>query len=93
MTEEPDDVSTAHDYYLSHLRTFVPLLVGPVLAWLANKGIDLSDQSPAIVALVSSVLIALYYSTARALERKWPKAGKLMLGSSKVPIYLDKRDI
>lgn len=78
-----------HDYLISLLRTAVPAGVGAALAWLSTEyGIVLDDDVQAqAVAFTSALATAVYYAAARALELRWPAVGRLLLGSSKQPLY------
>lgn len=77
-----------NNFITSQIRTYVPMAVGAVVAYLATLGLDLdaNTQSGLIIAL-TGVLQALYYLVARVVERKWPQVGGLLLGSAKQPTY------
>ena len=70
------------DTIVSLIRTYVPVLVGTILAFLANKGFEIEVNQNAVVAVV----IALYYALARALE-KWKPIFGFLLGVPKEPAY------
>lgn len=71
----------------SLIRTYVPIAVGAVLAWLASRGVNVDDgAAQGLVAFLTALLSALYYAVARLLESRWPQAGWL-LGSPKQPTY------
>lgn len=70
------------DTIVSLIRTWVPVAVGAVLAFLANRGFDIEVNQNAVVAAV----IAVYYAAARVLEKRWPVFGWL-LGVPKEPAY------
>ena len=72
------------DFTVSHIRTFVPILVGAVVTVLAGWGLDV-DSSEATVAITGAV-IAAYYALVRALAQKWPSVG-ILLGVNKAPSY------
>lgn len=76
------------DFITSHIRTFVPVLAGTVLSWLAAKGfeLDLETQNNLVMALTGAT-IAVYYFIARQIEKRYPSAGKFLLGSSAQPSY------
>jgi hypothetical protein len=71
-----------NDTIVSLIRTWVPVAVGTVIAFLANRGFDIELNQNAVVAIV----IALYYALARAAEKQWPALGWL-LGVPKEPAY------
>ena len=73
-----------NDYVTSVIRTVVPSVVALLIAALAGAGIDL--DSSALEAVISGLLIGVYYAAARWLEGRWPQAGWL-LGSPKAPTY------
>lgn len=76
------------DYFLSLVRTWVPVGAGAVLSWLASLGLDLGAEAEVgLVVFLTAAVTALYYALARALESRWPAVGRLMLGSSRVPVY------
>lgn len=73
---------------ISLIRTYVPILVGLLLTWLASSlhvVIDPSSQA-GLVALCVAVLSAGYYTLVRLLERKWPQVG-VLLGVPSKPQY------
>lgn len=76
------------DYLTSLIRTWVPVIVGSVLAWLAAKtGIVLDENaSGQVVLAVSAFFIGAYYGLVRWLEPRFPWLGWL-LGSPKQPGY------
>ena len=88
------------DAVLSKIRTFVPILVGPIIAFLvqtfpavaefldANAG----DWRTLILGAVSVAAGYGWWALARFLGKRWPLAEKLMLGSSKQPVYIDRVD-
>lgn len=77
-----------NDYVLSLVRTWVPVAVGSVLAWLASLGLDLGAEAQVgLVTFLTGLCIAVYYALARGLERRWPALGTLLLGSSSKPVY------
>jgi hypothetical protein len=71
-----------NDTVVSFIRTSVPVLVGTVVAFLANRGFDIEINQNAVVAAV----IIVYYALARFLEKKWPFLG-FLLGVPKEPAY------
>jgi len=65
----------------SLIRTYVPVGVGLVLAWVAtNWNIVVPENaSSAVVTLVVGAFVAGYYTLGRLVERRWPKLGRLLL--------------
>lgn len=84
----------------AYFRTFVPALVGSLLAFLAGLTpvvaeifafIDTqlgSGWRDIIAALATAGVIFGYYWIARQIGRRWPAAEKWLLGSSSTPIYI-----
>lgn len=78
------------DFVTSLIRTYVPILVGQVAAWLALKGVQLDDQTVvAATAALGGLLSAVYYLVVRLIEQKFPQIG-VLLGSTKKPEYTGK---
>lgn len=77
-----------NDYIIGHIRTFVPIAVGWVLAWLGNKlGIvDFADLGPELSGALISFLSAVYYGLVRLLAERWGWVG-IFLGYNKAPAY------
>lgn len=75
------------DLITSYVRTAVPILVGALAAWLAQKGFTVPEE---LVTATSGLLTALfalaYYAIVRKLEQKWPKLG-VLLGVPASPTY------
>lgn len=84
---EPFDPSNLGDVLVSHVRTYTPIVIGTLLAWLASRGLDLTAYTNAVNVFVAPITIALYYTLARLLERKWPVFG-FLLGSRRQPQYV-----
>lgn len=70
----------------SIIRTAVPLIVGPLVTWLASKGVDIDGET--LTVAVAAVVGFVYYVGVRLLERRWPALG-VLLGSKKKPTYVD----
>lgn len=78
------------DLVPSLIRTWTPILVGQVAAWLALKGVNLdADTVVAASTALGGVISALYYLAVRLLEQKFPQLG-ILLGSTKKPEYQAK---
>jgi hypothetical protein len=63
--------------FASLLRTIVPAIVGILLGWAAQVGLDL--PSGAVTEIVTVVLTGVYYLAVRALEQEWPIIGRWLL--------------
>lgn len=80
-----------NDIITSLVRTYVPVIVGSVIAWLAARGINVDEgTSAAAVTALTGVIILAYYTVVRLLERKFPKIG-VLLGSTKKPEYTEPK--
>lgn len=73
-----------NDFVTSLIRTIVPIVVGFVITQAARIGIELDSVSVGMI--VTSVVSGVYYTVARLLEKKNPKAG-LLLGKKSTPKY------
>lgn len=62
----------------SLIRTFVPVVVGVLLGQAARIGLNLPEG--AVTEVVTVALTTGYYWAARALERRFPAAGRWLLG-------------
>ena len=75
------------DFVTSLIRTYVPIIVGTVVGWLAAKGITVDSNAVAgLTAFLSGFFSAVYYLVVRVLERRYPQLGWL-LGAAKKPEY------
>jgi hypothetical protein len=77
-----------NNYLTSLVRTWVPILIGTALSWLAvTHGIvvdpDIQNQA---VAVVTALVIGAYYAIVRWIEVRFPQIGWL-LGTAKQPGY------
>ena len=62
------------------IRTYVPVLVGAVVSYLAARGIHVApDQTAWAVSAMTGVFTAAYYTVVRVLEERWPALGKVFL--------------
>lgn len=71
---------------ISWIRTMVPVVVGAVVVWLQPLGLNIDSTAAASVVL--PVVIAVYYTAVRFLEKHWSKFGWL-LGYAKQPVYAE----
>jgi hypothetical protein len=72
------------DFILSLIRTYVPLVAGGLLTWLATT-LELAipeDASSGFVGTTVLVVSGVYYLIARWLESRWP-AFSFLLGTPK----------
>ena len=70
---------------LSLIRTYVPIVVGGFVSWLLTLGVTLpADVEAGFIVSITGVLIAIYYTVVRFLEKKWP-ALSVLLGSTQIP--------
>lgn len=70
---------------LSLIRTYVPILIGGLVAWLLTIGVDLDAEAQAgLIVALTGVLQAVYYTAVRLLEQRFPGVG-VLLGSAKTP--------
>ena len=72
---------------LSLIRTYVPVAVGALVAWLLTLGVTLDPASETGLTVAGTgLLIAAYYTIIRLAERRWPWVG-ILLGSTAQPVY------
>ena len=74
---------------VSIIRTFVPVLVGQLITWLAAYGIMDSNGavSASLITLFTIGFTTLYYAVARFLEVKVSAKFGWLLGAPKAPSY------
>ncbi len=77
------------DYVVSLIRTWVPVGVGAVLAWISTKVGFIVDEDTKNQGILffTFFLTGLYYAIIRWLERQYPQIGWL-LGLAKQPGYV-----
>jgi hypothetical protein len=72
---------------LSLVRTWVPIVVGSLISWLAGLGLNVNDDAQgAMTVLMTAILIGLYYTVVRLLEKQFPWIG-VLLGAQAQPQY------
>lgn len=72
------------------IRTYVPSLVGTVIAVLATWGLQVDDTTrTALVAVLTGLATVAYYTAVHVLETRWPFFS-VLLGSTVQPTYTDK---
>jgi hypothetical protein len=81
------------NFFISLIRTWVPIGIGAVLSWLAvNYGVVVDEDIKAQLAVgLTGVLIALYYGIVHLLEQKFPQIG-WFLGLATRPQYHRAKD-
>jgi hypothetical protein len=85
------------DAVIARIRTGIPLLLGPALAFGASRipavfdfvNMYVPDFKELLYGGASAALGYGYWALAKQLGKKWPRAEKLMLGSSKQPVYIN----
>ena len=70
------------------IRTYVPLLWAAAISWL-NEQQDVVEIVPTGTSdeVVLGAVFVAWYGAGRWLERRWPAAGRWMLGSQTAPTY------
>jgi hypothetical protein len=80
-----------NSFITSLIRTWTPMVVGAIVAWLVSKGYAVNpEQSDALGVVLTGAFSAAYYLIVRFLEAKFPQAGWL-LGVPAKPSYGLKR--
>jgi hypothetical protein len=76
-------------YFVSLIRTWVPIAVGAVLAWVARKYDVVIDEDTAATTVVQAtgIVIGIYYAIVRLLEEKVAPGYGWLLGAAKKPVY------
>jgi len=74
---------------ISAIRTFVPLIVGQVMTWLAALGIldTTGEISAALISSLTAITTLGYYVVVRILEVKFSAKFGWLLGFAKTPEY------
>jgi hypothetical protein len=75
------------------IRTFVPAVVGTVIAFFVGRGIEIDPATQETLTTgVVSLSIAVYYGAITALERKVDPRFGWLLGFAKAPAYVNAVD-
>lgn len=78
------------NFVTSLIRTYVPIAVGALAAYLLTKGIEIDANAQlGLVTFLTTLIQGAYYLAARLLERRFPDIGGLLLGSSQKPVYVE----
>ena len=84
----PNTLPSVQDYVIAQIRTYVPSGVGALGTWLLSLGIDVGAEAQVgLVTFGTAFVTGVYFTAASAIQRKWPLAGRFLLGSSKAPTY------
>lgn len=80
------------DFVIAQIRTYVPMLVGMIVSWLAVQGILDEETSKTVIinmtALLTSLFSGLYYFIVRLLA-EWKPVFGVLLGYNKAPSYTE----
>ena len=69
------------------IRTYVPIIVGAIVAWATSVGLELDGETQAgLIVGLTGLLQAGYYLLIRWLETKYPRIG-VLLGKATQPEY------
>lgn len=80
-----------NQYFISLIRTWVPIVVGWAITKLLVIGVVVDgDVSDNLKVNLTMLVIGLYYAVARWLEQKFPNVG-ILLGYIKQPVYVDPK--
>ena len=82
-------MDTLNNQVISIIRTFVPVLVGQIITWLAAQGIlDATGEiSALLISLLTLVFTTAYYALARYLETFVSVKFGWLLGYAEKPTY------
>ena len=75
----------------SILRTVVPVIVGALLGWAAQVGLNL--PAGAVTEIVTVGITAAYYALARIIEQYVPGLGNVLLSfglARQAPVYTER---
>ena len=79
------------DTITSLIRTYVPIVVGSLISWLVTKNIAVDEATAtALVTAFTGLMIGIYYTVVRVLEKRFPWLG-VLLGSRKQPEYTEPK--
>jgi hypothetical protein len=79
------------EYLASVWRTFIPVLVGVVSAYLAKIGLDLDEQ--AVELWLAGAFTTIYYGLFRYLEGRLGPQWGWLLGLARAPQYKEKGEV
>lgn len=76
-----------NDFVIGLIRTYVPIGVGALIAWLVTLGVNIDAETQAALVIAGTgVLQAVYYTVVRVVAERFPWVGAL-LGVNKAPTY------
>ena len=78
--------------YASVLRTVTPMAISFIAATNLDEHLPVGTSTLLVEALAMLIAV-VYYIGVRIAEKKYPLLGKLLLGSSKAPIYSTDAEI
>lgn len=79
------------DLYDSLVRTFVPVIVGSVVGWVAVSGVPLdAGVEVGVTTVVTALATGLYYVVARLLETYVAPRFGWLLGKPVAPVYVSE---
>lgn len=85
------DIMTA--FTLSLIRTWVPVIAGSIISWLAVMGLQIDTEGEkGLTIFLTGLLIGLYYLIIRLIGKKFPQI-EVLLGSAKSPDTYSKGDV
>ena len=77
------------NFVTSLIRTYVPIAVGALAAYLLSLGLELNAEAQlGLVPFLTAVLQGTYYLLARLFERRFPQLS-FLLGSAAQPKYVE----
>ena len=77
----------------SFIRTIVPAIVGTVVGWLVQLGLEVDPEFRGALSTVLSIAFTgLYYIVVRVIEQKVPQLG-VLLGYAKSPDAYSKGEV
>lgn len=81
------------NFVTSLIRTWVPIIVGAVVAWLTSRGVDIEpEQANGLIAFLSALFSGVYYLAVRWVEQRFPQVGWL-LGQAKQVKYTAPKEV
>lgn len=79
-------MTSKNDFLVSVRRTIVPIMAAYVVLQAARVGVAIPGD--AVSDIIFAVIASLYYTSARAIETRFPQAS-VLLGSLLQPTYRD----
>ena len=87
--KEQKNMETFNNQVISIIRTFVPVLVGQIITWLATQGVldTTGEISSLLITTFTLLFTTIYYAIVRLLEEKVSSKYGWLLGVAKTPTY------